>query len=604
MPPGSRGNRGGQLARPRGLLLGLVLAALAWPAAAAQDFDLAAYRQLAASDRTRGIREGREALAAGVFAEEPRQRMLLLWYMGGAAIGAPDELALREVIQHLEALQTEGQAGAGSLAGFLRGARLIDLGDTGEGLVQALTAANALPDDDDELRRIGASELCRTYAMAGEPTRGAPHCQRHTRLVQATGDAVALARAHYLEASVLSLSGNLEAAIPLWRQAREGFADAGLPALAGRAAGGLAVDLIALDDYAGALDMAREAVVAATEAGNAISISIAERQEAEALLGVGRVDEAGEVVQRALARMEGLDHPPTLRDLLQVQRTILVAQDATPDQLAELDARLAVFDTEAPEPEHTGVIDELERRYVQREQALRIRELEQENLRKELEIESARQRAIEHERKAREQRLMSLLWGVATVALVLLLGAAAWILRAQRRLAASLRDQAYRDGLTRLPNRRALLEHVQDLLMRQPEGPHALLMVDIDHFKHINDSRGHLVGDRVLARVAACLAASEPEGGLVARLGGEEFVVLAPNLPRESAVALAEQLRVAVAALELATGDETPFQVTASLGVAFFPAPGISDHTAWLGAADAALYSAKREGRNRVVVAE
>src|SRR5690606_34097928 len=189
MPPGSRGNRGGRLARPRGLLLGLVLAALAWPAAAAQDFDLAAYRQLAASDRTRGIREGREALAAGVFAEEPRQRMLLLWYMGGAAIGAPDELALREVIQHLEALQTEGQAGAGSLAGFLRGARRIDLGDTGEGLVQALTAANALPDDDDELRRIGASELCRTYAMAGEPTRGAPHCQRHTRLVQATGDA-------------------------------------------------------------------------------------------------------------------------------------------------------------------------------------------------------------------------------------------------------------------------------------------------------------------------------------------------------------------------------------------------------------------------------
>src|SRR5690606_41095136 len=58
MPPGSHGNRGGRLARPRGLLLGLVLAALAWPAAAAQDFDLAAYRQLAASDRTRGIREG------------------------------------------------------------------------------------------------------------------------------------------------------------------------------------------------------------------------------------------------------------------------------------------------------------------------------------------------------------------------------------------------------------------------------------------------------------------------------------------------------------------------------------------------------------------
>src|SRR5690606_35614014 len=252
MPPGSRGNRGGRLARPRGLLLGLVLAALAWPAAAAQDFDLAAYRQLAASDRTRGIREGREALAAGVFAEEPRQRMLLLWYMGGAAIGAPDELALREVIQHLEALQTEGQAGAGSLAGLLRGARLMDQGDTGAGLVQATSAGTVMRDADYDPRRIGASELGRTYAMGGEQERDAPHCQRQTRVVQATGDAVALARTHYLEASVLSLSGNLEAAIPLWRQAREGFADAGLPALAGRAAGALAAALIARDAYASA----------------------------------------------------------------------------------------------------------------------------------------------------------------------------------------------------------------------------------------------------------------------------------------------------------------------------------------------------------------
>ena len=574
----------------------MVLVALAWPAVAAPVFDLAAYRQLAASDRARGIREGREALASGVFAEEPRQHMLLLWYMGGAAIGAPDELALREVIRHLENLQAEGQAGAGSLAGFLRGARLIDLGQPGEGLVEVLTAANAVPDDD-QLRSIAASELCRAYASAGEPARGAPHCQRHTRLVQETGDAVALARAHYLEASVLSLSGQQEAAIPLWRRAREGFAGAGLPALAGRASGGLALDLNLSGDHAGALAMAREAVAAASESGNAISISIAERQEAEALLGLGQAEAAGAVMQRALARMEGLDHPPTLRELLQVQRAVLEAQGAGPEQLARVDRRLAVFDSEAPEPEHTGVIDELEQRYVQREQALRIGELEQENLRKELEIEAARQRA-------REQRLLNLLWGVAAVALVLLLGAAAWILRAQRRLALSLRDQAYRDGLTRLPNRRALLERVHALLDEEPAGPHALLMVDIDHFKQVNDSRGHLVGDRVLSRVADCLAASEPYGGLVARLGGEEFVVLAPGMNREVAQALADRLRLAVAALDLAEPGELPLRVTASVGVALFPAAGIRDHTTWLGAADSALYAAKRDGRNRVVVAD
>src|SRR5690606_5122833 len=143
----------------------------------------------------------------------------------------------------------------------------------------------------------------------------------------------------------------------------------------------------------------------------------------------------------------------------------------------------------------SGVIDALEQRYVQREQELRIRELEQENLRKELEIEAARQSAQEQEQVAREQRLMALVWGGATLALVLLLAAAGWAMSAQRRLAASLKDQAYRDGLTRLPNRRALLERVQSLVAREPDGPHALLMVDIDHFKAVNDGRGHLVGD-------------------------------------------------------------------------------------------------------------
>ncbi len=580
----------------------VVLAGLALPVAAVETIDLAAYRQLAASDRARGIREGREALAAGVFEDAPRERMKLLWYMGGAAIGAPDELALREVVQHLEALDAAGQEGAASLAGFLRGARLIDLGQPGEGLVEVLAAANALPDDD-ELRLIGASELCRAYASAGEPARGVSHCQRHTRLVQATGDVAALARAYYLEASVLSLSGNLQAAIPLWRKAREGFANAGLAALAGRASGGLAVDLNGTGDHAGALEMAREAIAAATEAGNAISISIAERQEAEALLGLGRHGEARAVIDRALARMEGLDHPPTLRELLQVQREVLVAQGATPPELAVVDARIASFGSDATGPAQSGVIDALEQRYVQREQELRIRELEQENLRKELEIEAARQSAQEQEQVAREQRLMALVWGGATLALVLLLAAAGWAMSAQRRLAASLKDQAYRDGLTRLPNRRALLERVQSLVAREPDGPHALLMVDIDHFKAVNDGRGHLVGDRVLARVADCLAAGGPAGGLVARLGGEEFVVLAPGMPGERARALAEELRRAVAGLELSVPGEPDLQVTISLGVALFPAPGIGDHTSWLGAADTALYAAKREGRNRVAIA-
>src|SRR5690606_5848962 len=147
--------------------------------------------------------------------------------------------------------------------------------------------------------------------------------------------------------------------------------------------------------------------------------------------------------------------------------------------------------------------------------------------------------------RAPEQPLLNLPWGGAAPGLVLLPGAAAWILRAQRRLALSLRDQGYRERLTRLPNRRAPPARLHAMLDEEPAGPHALLMGDIDHFKQVNDSRGHLVGDRVLSRVADCLAASEPYGGLVARLGGEEFVVLAPGMNREVAQALADRLRLA-----------------------------------------------------------
>ncbi|MCB1566344.1 MAG: hypothetical protein KDI78_12115, partial [Xanthomonadales bacterium] len=109
------------------------------------DFDLAAFRQLAASDRSRGIEEGREALRKGVFADQPRQRLFLLWYMGGAAIGKADGDALEEVIDAMRQPPANRVDGAGSLAGFLRATWLIDEGNTGEGLILALEAANALP---------------------------------------------------------------------------------------------------------------------------------------------------------------------------------------------------------------------------------------------------------------------------------------------------------------------------------------------------------------------------------------------------------------------------------------------------------------------------
>lgn len=156
--------------------------------------------------------------------------------------------------------------------------------------------------------------------------------------------------------------------------------------------------------------------------------------------------------------------------------------------------------------------------------------------------------------------------------------------------------QARTDPLTRLLNRRALTDMGERLLAqsRRRAEPLALVMMDIDHFKQINDQHGHAVGDAVLAGVARLLEANVRAGDACARLGGEEFVVLLPNTPGEQARQVAEKLRSLV---ETRSVDGVP-PCTASFGVSSI-GPG-EDIEALLRAADRALYRAKAGGRNRV----
>ena len=567
------------------------------------DFDLAAFRQLAASDRSRGIEEGREALRKGVFADQPRQRLFLLWYMGGAAIGKADGDALEEVIDAMRQPPANRVDGAGSLAGFLRATWLIDEGNTGEGLILALEAANALPADDAILRAMAASELCRDYSNASKPEQGLPHCRRYTQMMQSADDPVGLARANYIEASVLSSASRPGEAIPLWRSSRDGFTEAGLDALAGRAAGGLAMDLNATGQYLAALDTATEALQAAEKTANTISVCIARGQVATAQLGLGKARDALEQVEQALACLKDIDHPPTLHLIKSIQRDALLAAGTPKEELAALDREIAALSVEDEAPGQADRIESLEQRYVQREQELRIRELEQENRRKELDIEAARQQAQRLEQTAREQRVYTMLWGAGALLLMVILFAGLMVHRAQRRVAASLREQAYRDSLTRLPNRRALLERVQSLLTHREGRSHALMIVDIDHFKQINDLHGHNAGDRMLIAIAGILSRHEPAGGIVGRLGGEEFVVLAPDHGAEAASALAERLRVAIAAAVVDVGHGQLVSATASIGVAMSADCVPLSQAAWLSAADAALYRAKEQGRDRVAMA-
>ena len=173
----------------------------------------------------------------------------------------------------------------------------------------------------------------------------------------------------------------------------------------------------------------------------------------------------------------------------------------------------------------------------------------------------------------------------------------------QRASAARIAHMAHHDLLTDLPNRRLLMERLDIALTERAErdGVLALLYLDLDGFKQINDAWGHAVGDALLHAVGTRLRAFVREGDLAARLGGDEFAVLRANLTRpRSAEHLARGIIAAMSAPF--TIEQRTLQIGASVGIALAPAHGLKAETL-LASADAALYRAKREGRRTFRIA-
>jgi diguanylate cyclase (GGDEF)-like protein len=165
-----------------------------------------------------------------------------------------------------------------------------------------------------------------------------------------------------------------------------------------------------------------------------------------------------------------------------------------------------------------------------------------------------------------------------------------------------VRQLLSRDGLTRLLTHTAFIEAAQGLHVRQQEGhvgPVAWVMIDVDHFKSVNDRFGHPVGDRVLASLAALLRRKFRQSDRVGRYGGEEFATLIEELPEAEVVRLVERLLAEFGAMEHHAADGQPFHTTFSAGVAMLK-PGMT-LDAWKKASDDALYAAKSAGRNRVM---
>ena len=155
------------------------------------------------------------------------------------------------------------------------------------------------------------------------------------------------------------------------------------------------------------------------------------------------------------------------------------------------------------------------------------------------------------------------------------------------------------DALTGVHNKRYFDENLRVALSAAQTGPVSLLVLDIDHFKKVNDTYGHMAGDAVLCATANVVKEAVPSEYLFARVGGEEFAVLCPNTPLARAEQCAERIRAAIAE-NLPTFEGKSLPVTASLGVAEFKAGSEEEPDALYGRADEKLYQAKDSGRNRV----
>jgi diguanylate cyclase (GGDEF)-like protein len=169
-------------------------------------------------------------------------------------------------------------------------------------------------------------------------------------------------------------------------------------------------------------------------------------------------------------------------------------------------------------------------------------------------------------------------------------------------LQSKLREQAIRDALTNLFNRRYLEETLERELARatRESYPLCVIMMDLDYFKDVNDTYGHEAGDVVLKTLAETVIRKSRHGDFVCRYGGEEFVLVMPNINIEKTRERAEDLHATINALNIQYGRFN-LTTTISMGIAWYPAHGTTKE-ALMRAADMAMYVAKNTGRNRVII--
>ncbi|MDO9092465.1 MAG: diguanylate cyclase [Rubrivivax sp.] len=440
-----------------------------------------------------------------------------------------------------------------------------------------------------ELRGLLAYAVLRTH----QPDRALDIHQEALRLARESGDALAQSSAMTVAFIIYSALGRTEDELRAGEAAIDLARQAGAKRQEVLTIANLADFYLQRQDHATALRLALQALPLAREVNDLSSESVALTNAGLAMIALGRHDEGRALVREALVKEESAG---ALSQMLAIQEELGHALEKA-GLLNEAWQALS---------EHRRLADDVFQRKHQ-QAVLELQEgFDAERRQRELAVLQTENRLKEAQLLQRE--LQQRLWAVGLTAGVLLLVVVGLLLNRMRKSNAQLQNSntllkvaSERDPLTGLANRRHLLQVMEQSASEGQGFEGSMLLIDIDHFKRVNDQHGHAAGDQVLVETARRLRAALREEDLTVRWGGEEFLVVVRQMPADEVETLAQRLLAAIGREPVLLGRDS-IGVTASIGFATFPLQPLRRPLAWeraIDLVDTAMYLAKAHGRNR-----